>query len=65
MITLNQKTRTVKMTRSEMNRISMALTSVLFSVDDDTSTRKMWEEIKAKFDAQLDEQDKNDRDFPT
>lgn len=65
MTELNEKTRTVKMTRHEMNKIRLALTSVMSSFEDGTESRKMWEEIKEKFVFQLDEQDKNDPDYPT
>lgn len=64
MIELNDKTRTVKMTRHEMNKIRLALTSVMYSVEDGTESRKMWEQIKEKFVAQFDEQDKKDPDYP-
>jgi len=64
MLTTNQKPRTVKMTRHEMCRIRTAITSAMFSFEEGTESRKMWEEIKDKFVAQLDEQDKKDFDFP-
>lgn len=57
----NQKTRTVKMTRHEMNKIRAAITAVMISCEDKES-REMWEQIKNKFAAQLDEQDKKDPD---
>ena len=65
MLTPNQKTRTVKMTRHEMCRIRAAITSTMFSFEEGTESRKMWEEIKDKFVAQLDAQDAKDFDYPT
>lgn len=60
---LNQKTRTVKMTRREMLKIRMALVYVTTVCKDDNSCSE-WEQILAKFGAQLDEQDKKDPDYP-
>lgn len=60
---LNQKTRTVKMTRHEMNKIRVAITAVMISCEDKDS-RELWGQIKNKFVAQLDEQDKKDPDYP-
>lgn len=62
MLILNEKTRTVKMTRHEMNRIRVAITSVMCSFEEGTEGREMWEQIKEKFVAQLDEQDAKDPD---
>ena len=59
MLTPNQKT------RNEMCRIRAAITSTMFSFEEGTESRKMWEEIKDKFVAQLDAQDAKDFDFPT
>lgn len=62
---INQKTRTVKMTRHEMCRIRVAITGTILSFEEGSEIRKMWEQIKEKFVAQLDEQDLKDPDFPT
>ena len=63
MMILNEKTRTVKMTRREMNGIRVAITSVMCSFEEGTEGREMWEQTKEKFVAQLDEQDVKDKDF--
>ena len=54
---LNQETRTVTMSRSDMCRIATALTAVMFGFDKGTGSREMWERIRSEFIAQLDAQD--------
>lgn len=68
---LNQEMRTVTMTRSEMIRVSQALTHLVIDFRDEirdpatTETRRkaaesslsMWEGIRSEFDRQLGEQD--------
>lgn len=60
---INQKSRTLKLTRGEMNDIRGAITSVIYSVDD--VSKKKWEALKEKIVSQLDAQDAkySDKDY--
>ena len=58
---LNKKTRTLKLTRGEMCKIRVALTAAMQSTDGES--RAMWDGLRAKVIAQLDQQDAKDPDF--
>ena len=50
---LNQEMRTVTMSRADMCRIRTALTSVMLSFDEGSSSREMWKRIRADLIAQI------------
>lgn len=54
---INQKMRTVTMSRSDMGQIITALTSVMYSFDTGPSGRKIWAKIRADLIAQIEAQD--------
>lgn len=57
---LNQEMRTVTMSRADMCRIKTALTSVMLSFDEGSSSREMWKRIRADLIAQIKDQDPQD-----
>lgn len=54
---LNQEMRTLELTRSEMNDIRRAITSVMVNFDHSDSNRKYWNRLREKVISQLEEQD--------
>lgn len=50
---LNQEMRTATMSRADMCRIRTALTSVMLSFDEGSSSREMWKRIRADLIAQI------------
>ena len=54
---LNQEMRTVTMSRGDMCRIRTALTAIMQSFDEGSSSHKMWERIRREFIEQLNAQD--------
>lgn len=57
---LNQEMRTVTMSRADMCRIRIALTTVMLSFDKGSSSWQMWERIRANLIAQIKDQDPQD-----
>lgn len=57
---LNQEMRTVTMSRADMCRIRIALTTIMLSFDKGSSSRQMWERIRANLIAQIKDQDPQD-----
>lgn len=58
---LNQEMRTITMSRSDMCRIKVAITTVMLSFKEGSSSRKMWERIRSDLISQLQAQDLRDK----